>query len=82
MLPFTNDVITLSFGSFGYQVLVILDNFIIKSHENIYRYENSHQNLIGFTKLIANVREKLRVDKKILVSEKILVYMRKILSRM
>ena len=32
-----------------------------------HRNENSHQ---GFTKFIANVREKLRVDKKILVSEK------------
>ena len=32
--------------------------------------ENCHQNSIGFTKFIANVREKLRVDKKFLVSEK------------
>ena len=32
--------------------------------------ENSHQNSIGLTKFIANVREKLRVDKKFLVSEK------------
>ena len=54
-----------------------------------HRNENSHQNSIGFTKFIANVRENLRVYKKILVSEKILVecgtnlvYERKILSRM
>ena len=35
-----------------------------------HRNENSHKNSIGFTQFIANVREKLRVDKKILVSEK------------
>ena len=35
-----------------------------------HRNETSHQNSIGCTKFIANVREKLRVDKKILVSEK------------
>ena len=38
MLSFTNDVISPSFGSFGsfgYWVLDILDNFTIKSHENI-----------------------------------------------
>ena len=46
-------------------VLVILDNFTIKSQEIFHRNENSHQNSIGLTKFIANVREKLRVDKKI-----------------
>ena len=35
-----------------------------------HRNENSHQNSIGFTKFIAIVRKKLRVDKKFLVSEK------------
>ena len=30
-----------------------------------HRNGNSHQNSTGFTKFIANVREKLRVDKKI-----------------
>ena len=38
-------------------VLVSLDNFTIKSQENISEKENSHQNSIGFTKFIANVRE-------------------------
>ena len=45
-------------------VLVILDNSTLKSLENIHRNEKFHQNPIGFTKFIANVREKLRVDKK------------------
>ena len=35
-----------------------------------HRNESSHQNSVGFTKFIANVREKLRVDKKILLGEK------------
>ena len=33
--------------------------------EIFHRNENSHQNSIGFTTFIANVGEKLRVDKKI-----------------
>ena len=36
----------------------------------LHRNENSHQNSIGFTKFIANVREKLRVEKKFPVSKK------------
>ena len=43
-----------------------------------HRNKNFHQNSIGFTKFIANVREKLAVDKKFLASEKILVECEKI----
>ena len=64
MLSFTNNVITPSFASFGYWVLDILDNFTIKVMKIFHRNENSHKNSIGFTQFIANVREKLRVDKK------------------
>ena len=57
MLPFTNDVITSSFALFGYWVIDILDNFTIKVMKIFHRNEHSHQNSIGFTKSIANVRE-------------------------
>ena len=57
MLPFTNDVITPLFASFGYWVIDILDKFTIKVMKIFHRNENSHQNPIGFTKSIANVRE-------------------------
>ena len=57
MLPFTNDVIIPSFASFGNCFLDILDKFRIKVMKIFHRNENSHQNSIGFTKFIANVRE-------------------------
>ena len=57
MLPLTNNVITPSFASFGYWVIDILDKFTIKVMKIFHRNENSHQNPIGFTKSIANVRE-------------------------
>ena len=57
MLPFTNDVITPSFASFGYWVLDILDKFTIKVMKIFHRNQNSNQNSIGFTKFIANVKK-------------------------
>ena len=57
MLPLTNDVITPSFALFGYWVIDILDKFTIKVMKMFHRNKNSHQNSIGFTKFIANVRE-------------------------
>ena len=68
LLSFTNDVIdVIHLVHLFNWVLVILDNFTIKS---LHRNENFHQNYIDFIKFIANVREKLRVYKKFLVSKK------------